>query len=160
VPPGAAWLASFGGGGEAEAVSDSWPFLVVGSVLTLVATSATTWVQGLVSRGGHREDRVWSKRAELYVDLLAATARGTDGRARAFASDEVLRLWTELVEKQDALNSFVSRTQTSGFDEAWTTELNAHIHETRQVSTRMEQQIRYELRIDKAVRKSLLKGPM
>ncbi|MEU2717008.1 hypothetical protein [Streptomyces sp. NPDC007205] len=101
---------------------------IVGGVIALAGSVTSTWLQARRQRDLAHDERMWTRRADLYVELLAADGaeasptRGhpsdldvppdpavelslTQLRARvdAFASVHVARLWREAVERDQEL---------------------------------------------------------
>ena len=74
---------------------------------------------------------------------------------RAFASDDVLNLCIELEDRQEALREFVNRGTDDVDADAWNQEVRRHAHDALAAGKRMQERIRYELRIDEAARISL-----
>lgn len=126
----------------------SWALLVVGGALTLAGSVSTSLLQGWMQRRGVREDRVWGRRAELYVDLLdAAESNLSEGRTRAFASTRVRDLCEELLAAQEVFITHVNRGHDGGSLDEWEVELQKLIRKVTTTQSRLEEKIRSELRI-------------
>ncbi|MBQ1159453.1 hypothetical protein KBZ21_15220 [Streptomyces sp. A73] len=97
--------------------------VLLGGALALAGGVATS----LLERRRAREERIWNRRAELYVDLIRyqgggmvegyrgprgreewAVAGQLSARAAAFASDAVQKLWQDSARASRALSDYVA----------------------------------------------------
>ncbi|MEU1409895.1 hypothetical protein ABZ471_48310 [Streptomyces sp. NPDC005728] len=144
----------------------------VGGVIAVAGSVTATWLQTRRQRNLAHDERMWVRRADLYVELLtadgaeASPTRGypsdfdvppdpdaelrlTQLRARvdAFASTRVARLWHEGVERdQELLDAATAPGAMSDIDyERHVATLSTETTAVEQARAQLRKQIRAEL---------------
>lgn len=92
--------------------------VVVGGVVALTGGAVTAILQSRLQRGAAREDYMWSKRAELYLDIV----RQGSGRVAPIDADDVDEQYGWTPETEAMRQDLTARVQVFGstsVEEGW-----------------------------------------
>lgn len=82
--------------------------VLTGGGLALVGSALATTLTARFQRRNSRDERLWAKRSQLYVDLLDAreSSAQLNGRTQAFASERVRELKQAIYDASTDLNFY------------------------------------------------------